>query len=115
LRLRSSPRWRRARVFDPRGHGGGQAHFARRISERAAHTPKGEWLLGGNWDETLWRKPTLPTRQLVDSVAADVPVSMGRYDAHMIVVNSSGVTSLQDMSLPDHAADYANSAPTSCC
>jgi predicted amidohydrolase YtcJ len=149
--------------------------FARRIGERAAHTPKGEWLLGGNWDETLWQKPALPTRQLIDSVAADVPVSMGRYDAHMIVVNSLalklagitaatpdppggvivrdaqgeptgalkdaaatlvqniipppsrpqrraiieralrhaaslGVTSLQDMSLPDHAADYPNLA-----
>jgi hypothetical protein len=149
--------------------------FARRIGERAAHTPKGEWLLGGNWDETLWQKPALPTRQLIDSVAADVPVSMGRYDAHMIVVNSLalklagitaatpdppggvivrdaqgeptgalkdaaatlvqsiipppshqqrraiieralrhaaslGVTSLQDMSLPDHSADYANLA-----
>ena len=149
--------------------------FARRIGERAAHTPKGQWLLGGNWDETLWQKPALPTRQLIDSVAADVPVSMGRYDAHMIVVNSLalklagitaatpdppggvivrdaqgeptgalkdaaatlvqniipppshqqrraiieralrhaaslGVTSLQDMSLPDHAADYPNLA-----
>ena len=62
--------------------------FAHRIGERAAHTPKGEWLLGGNWDETLWQQPALPTRQLIDSVAADVPVSMGRYDAHMIVVNS---------------------------
>ena len=66
----------------------GAAEFARRIGERAAHTPKGEWVLGGNWDETRWQQPALPTRQLIDSVAADVPVSLGRYDAHMIVVNS---------------------------
>ena len=62
--------------------------FARRIGERAAHTPKGEWVLGGNWDETRWQQPALPTRALIDGVAADVPVSLGRYDAHMIVVNS---------------------------
>ncbi len=28
--------------------------FARRIGERAGATPKGEWVLGGNWDEQAW-------------------------------------------------------------
>ena len=62
--------------------------FARRIGERAAHTPKGEWVQGGNWDETKWSPAVLPTRQLIDRVAADVPVAVNRYDGHMIVVNS---------------------------
>ena len=31
--------------------------FARRIAERAKVTPKGEWILGGDWDETKWNPP----------------------------------------------------------
>jgi predicted amidohydrolase YtcJ len=62
--------------------------FARRIGERAAHTPAGEWIQGGNWDETKWTPANLPTRQLIDAVAPNVPVSVTRYDGHMILVNS---------------------------
>src|SRR5580765_4105114 len=62
--------------------------FARRIGERAAHTPKGEWIEGGNWDETRWTVVALPTRQLIDGAAPDVPVAVSRYDGHAIVVNS---------------------------
>ena len=64
------------------------AEFARRIGERAARTPKGEWILDGNWDETKWQPVALPTRQMIDAVAAEVPVAVNRYDGHMIVVNS---------------------------
>jgi len=62
--------------------------FARRIGERAAHTPKGEWVTGGTWDETKWQPVTLPTRQMIDRTAPDVPVAVGRYDGHMVVANS---------------------------
>src|SRR5271154_4070243 len=30
------------------------AEFVRRIGEQAKKTPKGEWILGGDWDETKW-------------------------------------------------------------
>jgi predicted amidohydrolase YtcJ len=62
--------------------------FARRIGEQAARTPKGEWIEGGNWDETRWKVVALPTRQLIDGAAPDVPVAVSRYDGHAIVVNS---------------------------
>ncbi len=42
--------------------------FAKRIAEQVSKTPKGEWVLGGRWDETKWPDPQLPTRQLVDPV-----------------------------------------------
>ncbi|MGH9683579.1 MAG: amidohydrolase [Candidatus Acidiferrales bacterium] len=64
------------------------AEFARRIGERAKITPKGQWITGGDWDETKWNPPALPTRQLIDSVAPDTPVFVGRYDGHMAVANS---------------------------
>ncbi len=62
--------------------------FARRIGERAKKTPKGEWILGGDWDETKWNPPQLPTKELIDRVAPETPVFVSRYDGHMGVANS---------------------------
>jgi predicted amidohydrolase YtcJ len=66
----------------------GAEEFARRISERATVTRKGEWILGGDWDETKWNPPQLPTKELIDKVAPDTPVFVMRYDGHMGVGNS---------------------------
>jgi predicted amidohydrolase YtcJ len=62
--------------------------FARRIAERAKVTPEGEWILGGNWDETKWNPANMPAKELIDAVTPDVPVSVSRYDGHMVLVNS---------------------------
>jgi predicted amidohydrolase YtcJ len=62
--------------------------FARRIRERAAKTAKGEWLLGGDWDETKWNPAELPTKELIDAVTPDTPVAVNRYDGHMVLANS---------------------------
>jgi predicted amidohydrolase YtcJ len=62
--------------------------FARRIRERAAKTAKGEWLLGGDWDETKWSPAELPTKELIDAATPDVPVAVNRYDGHMVLANS---------------------------
>jgi len=62
--------------------------FARRIGERAKVTPKGEWIVGGNWDETKWNPPNMPTKELIDAVTPDTPVFVSRYDGHMGLANS---------------------------
>jgi predicted amidohydrolase YtcJ len=62
--------------------------FARRIGERAEITPKGEWILGGNWDETKWNPPEMPTKELIDALTPDTPVFVSRYDGHMGLANS---------------------------
>ncbi len=62
--------------------------FARRIRERAAKTAKGEWLLGGDWDETKWTPAEMPTKELIDAATPDVPVAVNRYDGHMVLANS---------------------------
>jgi hypothetical protein len=72
--------------------------FVKRIAEYAAHAPKGEWIRSGNWDETKWKPAGLPTRHDIDAVTPDNPVSLDRYDGHMILVNSkvlaiAGITS----------------------
>jgi len=62
--------------------------FARLIGERAKVTPKGEWILGGNWDETKWNPPNMPTKALIDALTPDTPVFVSRYDGHMGLANS---------------------------
>ena len=62
--------------------------FARRIAERAAKTARGESIQGGDWDETKWSPPQLPTKELIDPVTGQTPVAVGRYDGHMILANT---------------------------
>jgi predicted amidohydrolase YtcJ len=65
--------------------------FAKRIAAQVSKTPKGEWVLGGRWDETKWPDPQLPTRQLVDPVTGDTPIFVERYDGHQALANSAAM------------------------
>ncbi|MGZ4839909.1 MAG: amidohydrolase [Terriglobales bacterium] len=62
--------------------------FARRIGERARHTPEGEWILGGDWDEEKWNPPQLQGKELIDPVTPHTPVLVNRYDGHEVLANS---------------------------
>jgi predicted amidohydrolase YtcJ len=66
----------------------GAEEFAQRIAQRARVTPRGEWVSGGNWDETKWNPATVPTKELLDSFTPDTPVFVSRYDGHMALANS---------------------------
>ena len=63
--------------------------FAQRIGERARRTPKGEWVSGGDWDETKWTPARMPTKELIDPLTLDTPVFVMRYDGHMALANST--------------------------
>lgn len=63
--------------------------FARRIGEQAKKTSKGEWVTGGDWDETKWTPATMPTKELIDPLTSDTPVFVSRYDGHMALANSA--------------------------
>jgi predicted amidohydrolase YtcJ len=65
--------------------------FVRRIAEQAKKTPKGEWILGGDWDETKWNPPNLPTKEMIDPVTPDNPVLLSRYDGHSALANSQAL------------------------
>jgi len=70
----------------------GPDEFARRIVERAKTLPAGEWVTGGDWDETRWDPPVFPDAALVDKALAeagdpDRPVYVTRYDGHLALVN----------------------------
>jgi predicted amidohydrolase YtcJ len=65
--------------------------FARRIGERARRTPKGEWVEGGDWDETKWNPARMPAKELIDPLTPDTPVFVMRYDGHMALANSTAL------------------------
>ena len=62
--------------------------FARRIGEYAKRIGPGKWIVGGEWDHTIWNPPSLPTRQLIDAVTPQNPVFVSRLDGHMALANS---------------------------
>jgi predicted amidohydrolase YtcJ len=66
------------------------AEFVRRIKAYAATLPKGAWVLGGDWDHTLWGGE-LPRRDWIDSVTPDHPVWVSRLDGHMGVANTAAL------------------------
>jgi predicted amidohydrolase YtcJ len=61
--------------------------LARRIAAQAKEVPKGEWVLGGTWDDQAFDRPRLPTRQDVDALTPETPVFVDRYDGHMALAN----------------------------
>ena len=62
--------------------------LAHRIGEQASKLPKGEWVLGGTWDDQAFERPRLPTRADVDALTPETPVFVNRLDGHMALANS---------------------------
>jgi hypothetical protein len=65
--------------------------FVRRIKEYAARLKPGEWILGGDWDHTLWRGAPLPHHEWIDSVTPNNPVFLSRLDGHMALANAAAM------------------------
>jgi len=65
--------------------------FVRRLKQYAAHVKPGEWILGGDWDHTLWRGAQLPRHEWIDSVTPNNPVFIGRLDGHMALANAAAM------------------------
>jgi predicted amidohydrolase YtcJ len=66
------------------------AEFIARIRDFAGTVPAGTWVLGGDWDHTLWGGE-LPTRAWVDSITPSHPVWVNRLDGHMALANSAAL------------------------
>jgi predicted amidohydrolase YtcJ len=61
--------------------------FVKRIAEYAKTLNPGEWILGGDWDHTLWGGE-LPDKSWIDPVTPNNPVFINRLDGHMSLANS---------------------------
>jgi len=65
--------------------------FLGKVKERVAQTERGKWITGRGWIETFWKPPRFPTREDLDSVAADHPLFLTRADGHASVANSAAL------------------------
>ena len=65
--------------------------FLAKVKARVAQTPRDKWITGRGWIETFWKPPRFPTRQDLDSVAADHPLFLTRADGHAAIVNSAAL------------------------
>lgn len=64
--------------------------FINRIKEYALTLDSGVWVMGGDWDHTLWGGD-LPQRSWIDSVTSNNPVFINRLDGHMALANSLAI------------------------
>jgi len=64
-----------------------RAEFIKRIKEYALTVPAQTWIIGGDWDHSLWGGE-LPTKEWIDSVTPNNPVWINRTDGHMSLANS---------------------------
>ncbi|HEY6808183.1 MAG TPA: amidohydrolase, partial [Gemmatimonadales bacterium] len=65
--------------------------FIRRVAAFAKTRKPGEWILGGDWDHTLWPGQPLPRREWIDSVTPDNPVFIDRLDGHEALANTAAL------------------------
>src|SRR5688572_20988868 len=64
--------------------------FTARIKAFADSVPAGTWILGGDWDHTLWGGE-LPRREWIDAVTPNHPVWVNRLDGHMSLANAAAL------------------------
>ena len=59
-----------------------------RVAARAKGLEPGAWITGRGWDQTLVPGGAWPTKEVIDPVTPDNPVSLTRVDGHSVLVNS---------------------------
>ncbi len=77
------------------------------VRERAAQTPPGRWILGGQWDKNLWPGQQFPSKASLDAAAPHNPVALWSKDGHLLWVNS---LALQRANINAQTPNLANGA-----
>ncbi len=62
--------------------------IARRIGDRASHTPKGKWIRATGYEETSLREGRHPTRRDLDEATSLHPVRLDHRSGHATVLNT---------------------------
>jgi len=61
------------------------------VKRRVEETPKGRWVLGRGWDESLWPERRYITKGDLDPLSPDNPIMLVRICGHLISVNSKAL------------------------
>ena len=64
------------------------AQVIARVVERAATTPKGDWIVGRGWDQNDWGDTRFPTHEALSRAVPDHPVYLERVDGHAGLANA---------------------------
>lgn len=75
-----------------------------KIQERAKVLEPGQWLLGGGWDENLFKDGNIPTIAELDYTAPANPLLLSRTCYHAAVVNSKALEAIgyhDKMTIPE--------------
>ena len=55
------------------------------------HIPKGEWIIGANYDHNFMKEKAHPNRHVLDLISEDHPIVISHASSHMGVVNTLGL------------------------
>ncbi len=65
------------------------------LTDAVSRYPKGEWILGYNWDESTWTEKRFITSKDLDPISKDHPIMVTRVCGHLVSVNSLGLKKLR--------------------
>lgn len=65
--------------------------IAELVKKRIEETPGNGWIVGRDWDQTLWPSGEFPDSSSLDSIAGDRPVWLRRVDGHAGWADSSAM------------------------
>ena len=77
------------------------------VRQRAAQTPVGQWIQGGQWNKNVWPGEQFPTKVSLDNAAPEHPVALASKDGHLLWVNS---IALQRAGITVETSDPSNGA-----
>ena len=77
------------------------------VAERAANTPRGQWIVGQGYDQATLDEQRHPTRHDLDEVAPNHPVILWRSCHHIAVANSRALELANITSTTPDPADGA--------
>ncbi|MEW5836207.1 MAG: amidohydrolase [Pseudomonadota bacterium] len=62
-----------------------------RIKAYAKAHPDAPWIIGGGWNQEIWKLGRFPTAKELDTVVADRPVWLSRVDGHAAWANTAAI------------------------
>ncbi len=62
-----------------------------RIKAYATAHPEAPWIIGGGWNQEIWKLGRFPTAKELDAVVADRPVWLSRVDGHAAWANTAAI------------------------
>jgi hypothetical protein len=62
-----------------------------RIKDYAKAHPDARWIIGGGWNQVIWKLGRFPTARELDAVVSDRPVWLSRVDGHAAWANTAAM------------------------